>query len=61
MNDKISLISTAILTIFFLVCGVLDILDVLSIRITIFLIFIAIIINIIIVKSKEEDEKNLPD
>jgi len=59
MNDKISLISTAILTIFFLVCGVLDILDVLSIRITIFLIFIAIIINIIIVKSKEEDEKNL--
>jgi len=61
MNDKISLISTAILTIFFLVCGVLDILDVLSIRITIFLIFIAIIINIIIVKSKEEDEKNLPE
>ena len=61
MNDRISLISTALLTIFFLVCGVLDILDVLIVRIAIFGIFLAIIINIIIIKSKDEDEKNLPE
>ena len=61
MNDRISLIATAILIIFFLASGVLDILEVLIVRIIIFVVFLTIIINILIVKSKDEDEKNLPE
>lgn len=61
MNDRISLLASAILIIFFLVSGVLDILDLLIVRIIIFTVFLAIIINILIIKSKDEDEKNLPD
>lgn len=61
MNDRISLLASAILIIFFLVSGVLDILDLLIVRIIIFTVFLAIIINILIIKSKDEDEKNLPE
>ena len=60
-NDRISLIATVILTVLFLVSGILDILNLLVIRIVIFALFLAIIINILVIKSKDEDKKNLPE
>lgn len=61
MNNRLSLIATGILTVAFVVCGLLDVLHILPIKIIIFISFIAIIANILIVKSNDEDEKNLPE
>lgn len=57
MNNTISLIATGVLTLFFFVCGIIDILDNLVIKLLLFGGYIAIIVNIIIIKSKEEDEE----
>lgn len=61
MNDRISLLASALLILFFIISGILDILDLLIVRVIIFTVFLAIIINILIIKSKDEDEKNLPE
>ncbi|WP_412985846.1 hypothetical protein [Pontimicrobium sp. IMCC45349] len=61
MNDKISLLACALLTIGFVVSGLLDILDNLVVRALLFAGYFIIVFNIIIVKSKDEDKKNLPD
>lgn len=60
MNDRISIISTGVLIVLFLIFGLLDILNFLVPKIIIFGLFLGIIVNILIVKSKEEDKKNLP-
>ena len=61
MNDRISLLASALLILFFIISGILDILDLLIVRVIIFTVFLAIIINLLIIKSKDEDEKNLPE
>ncbi len=62
MNDKTSLIATVVLMLFFFVSGLLNILDNPVIKILLFAGFVAIIINIIITKSKDKDDrKNLPE
>lgn len=55
-NDKITLLATGILILYFLVCGFLDVLDNVFIKIILFLGFFGIIANILIVKSKDEEE-----
>ena len=57
MNNTLSLIATGILTLFFFVCGVIDILDNFVIKLLVFGGYIAIIVNIVIIKSKEMDEE----
>jgi len=61
MNNKITLISTGVFTLFFFVSGLLDILDNFIVKTILFVIFFGIVVNIIIVKSKDEDKKNLPE
>ena len=61
MNDKITLLSTALYTLFFFVTGILDILDHFLVKTILFAGFFGIVVNIILVKSKDEDKKNLPE
>ena len=62
MNDHATLIATGIVGAFFFIAGLLNILDNMLIQILLIAGFIAIIVNIILVKSQDEDEqKNLPD
>ena len=60
MNDKITLLTTALFTAFFFVCGLLDIMDHFLVKTILFVLFFGIVVNIILVKSKDEDKKNLP-
>lgn len=60
MNDKITLIFTGVFTLFFFISGLLGILDHFIVKTFLFAGFIAIVVNIILVKSKDEDKKNLP-
>ena len=60
MNDKITLLSTALFTVSFFICGVLDILDLFVVKTILFVVFFGIVVNIILVKSKDEGKKNLP-
>ena len=60
MNNKITLISTGIFTLFFFISGLLEILDQYMVRVILFVVFLGIIVNIILVKTKGEDKKNLP-
>jgi len=59
-NDKISLLATALFTAFFFVCGLLNILDHFLVKTILFVVFLGIVVNIILVKSKDENQKNLP-
>jgi hypothetical protein len=61
MNDKITLLSTAVFTLFFFISGLLDILDHFLIKTILFVGFCAIVVNIILVKSKDRDKKNLSE
>ena len=61
MNDKISLLATGIFTLFFFITGVLGILDHFLVKTILFVGFFGIVVNIILVKSKDEDKKNLPE
>ncbi len=61
MNDKITLISTAVFTLFFFVSGLLDIMDHFIVKTILFVLFFGILVNIIVVKTKDEDKKNLPE
>ena len=61
MNDKITLLSTGLFTLFFFVTGILDILDHFLVKTILFAGFFGIVVNIILVKSKDEDKKNLPE
>jgi len=60
MNDKITLLATALFTVFFFLCGLLNILDHFLVKTILFVVFFGIVVNIILVKSKDEDQKNLP-
>jgi len=53
MNNKISLLLSALLVIFFVVSGLLDMLDEAIVKIILFVGFFGIIVNIIIIKSKK--------
>ncbi|MBT8260393.1 MAG: hypothetical protein HKO92_04685 [Flavobacteriaceae bacterium] len=61
LNDRLSIIATGVLAVLFITCGLLNLLDLLVVRLVVFGLFLGIIVNIIVVKSKEEDEKNLPE
>ena len=61
MNDKITLLATGIFTLFFFVTGLLDLLGHFMVKTILFIGFFAIVVNIIIVKSKDEDKKNLSE
>jgi len=60
MDDQTTLIGTAVLILFFLVGGMLDILDNPVIKVILFSGFIAIVANIIIAQSKHDDDKKNP-
>jgi hypothetical protein len=60
MNDKITLLATALFTVFFFVFGLLSILDHFLVKTILFVVFLGIVVNIILVKSKDENQKNLP-
>ena len=61
MDDRTIFYSTGLLTLFFLVCGILDILENPVIQGLLVLGFAAIIVQIILIKSKDKDKKKLPD
>ena len=61
MSDKITLLATGIFTLFFFITGILDILDHFLVKTILFVGFFGIVVNIILVKSKDEDKKNLPE
>lgn len=61
MNDKITLLATALYTIFFFVTGLMNLLDHFIVQAILFTGFMAIITNIILVKTKDGDKKNLPE
>ena len=60
MEDKSTLVSTALLAAFFFITGMLHLLDNFIVMMILFLGFIGIDVNIIIVKSKDGENKNLP-
>ena len=61
MNNRITLIASAVLTVFFFVGGLLNVLDHLASKIVLFGGFLLIIINVILSSKPEENkEKNLP-
>jgi|Marorgknorr_s2lv_3_1036020.scaffolds.fasta_scaffold01186_2 hypothetical protein len=59
MNDKITLFTTGIFTVFFFISGMLDILDYFLVKIILIVIFLGIVVNIILVKTKVK-KINLP-
>ena len=61
INDHYTLIATGILGLFFIISGFSGIIDNMLVRILLIAGFVAIIVNIIIIKSKDNDEKNLPE
>jgi len=52
MNDKITLLSTVAFTLFFFISGLLDIMNHFLVKTILFVGFFAIVVNIIIIKSK---------
>ncbi len=60
MSDKISLLSTAVFTLFFFISGLFDIMSHFLVKTILFVGFLAIVVNIILVKSKGKGEKKLP-
>jgi hypothetical protein len=61
MNDKISLLSTAVFTLFFFISGLLDIMSHFLVKTILFVGFFAIVVNIILVKLKDRNKKTLPE
>ncbi len=62
MNDRVTLIATGALGLFFFVSGLLGILENMLIRILLITGFVAIIINLLLINTKDDDqEKNLPE
>jgi TM2 domain-containing membrane protein YozV len=60
MSDKTTLLATALLVAFFFIAGLLELLDNFIVMMILFLGFIGILVHIILVKSKDDDKKNLP-
>jgi len=54
MSDKATLLATGILVVFFVIAGLFDLLDNFLVMMLLFLGFIGIVVNILIVKSREE-------
>jgi len=61
MNDKITLWSTALFTLFFFVSGLMDILHHFLVKSILFVGFFGIVINIFLTLSNGGNKKNLPD
>jgi hypothetical protein len=61
MNDKITLLGTALYTVFFFVTGIMDLLDHFMVQAILFTGFMAIVVDIILVKTKGGDKKDLPE
>ena len=55
MNNKVTLLATGLLVVFFFLAGLLEILNNFIVMMLLFLGFIGIVVNIIIIKSKDED------
>lgn len=60
MNDKITLFASGIFIVFFFISGMLDILDYFVVKIILLVIFLGIVVNIILVKTKGKNKKNMP-
>lgn len=60
MNDKITLFASGIFIVFFFISGMLDILNYFLVKIILLVIFLGIVVNIILVKTKGKSKKNLP-
>lgn len=60
MNDKLSLLGSGILVALFFIAGLLDLLGNIIVKMLLFVTFLGIVINIVIVKSKDDHKKNLP-
>jgi hypothetical protein len=58
MNDKITLFTTGIFTVFFFISGMLYILDYFLVKIILIVIFLGIVVNIILVKTKVKKNKS---
>jgi hypothetical protein len=54
MNDKVTLLASGLLVVFFFIAGLMQLLDNFIIRMLLFLGFIGIVVNIIIIKSKDD-------
>jgi hypothetical protein len=54
MNNKVTLLATGILVVFFLIAGLLELLDNFIVMMLLFLGFIGIVVNILIIKSKDD-------
>ena len=60
MNDKFTLLASALLVAFFFIAGLLELLDNFIVMMILFIGFFGIVINIIIIKSRDDHKKNLP-
>lgn len=60
MNDKITLFASGIFIVFFFISGMLDILNYFLVKIILLVIFLGIVVNIILVKTKGINKNNLP-
>lgn len=61
MNDRFTLLASALLVAFFFIAGLLELLDNFIVMMILFIGFFGIVINIIIIKSRDDEhKKNLP-
>ena len=60
MNDKLTLLTSALLVAFFFIAGLLELLDNFIVMMILFIGFLGILINIVIIKSRNDHKKNLP-
>ena len=54
MNNKVGLLLSALLVLFFVISGLLDVLDDVIVKTILFVGFSGIIVNIILIKSKKQ-------
>ncbi len=61
MNDRFTLLASALLVAFFFIAGLLELLDNFIVMMILFIGFFGIVINIVIIKSRDDEhKKNLP-
>jgi hypothetical protein len=60
MNERFTLLASALLVAFFFLAGLLDILDNFLVMMILFIGFFGIVINIVIIKSRDDHKKNPP-
>jgi hypothetical protein len=54
MNDKVTLLATGILVVFFVITGLFGLLDNFLVMMLLFIGFIGIVVNILIIKSRKD-------